>query len=76
MVGVEMLLAELARTSTDVAATGSRLAKRDALASSLEALRPGEVPVAVAYLSGELPHDSAEQQQVRALSEKHADAER
>jgi DNA ligase-1 len=51
-----MLLAELARTSTVVAETSARSAKRDALASLLVGLRPEEVPIAVAYLSGELPH--------------------
>src|SRR5918996_5198950 len=51
-----MLLAEVARTSEAVAATRSRLAKIDALASCLRRLRPQEVPVAVAYLAGELPH--------------------
>ena len=51
-----MLLADLARTSADVAETSARSAKRDALAALLGALRPDEVPVAVAYLSGELPH--------------------
>jgi ATP-dependent DNA ligase I len=51
-----MLLAELARTSIAVAETSSRRAKRDAIASLLRDLRPEEVPVAVAYLSGELPH--------------------
>jgi ATP-dependent DNA ligase I len=51
-----MLLAELARTSIAVAETSSRGAKRDAIASLLRDLRPEEVPVAVAYLSGELPH--------------------
>jgi ATP-dependent DNA ligase I len=51
-----MLLAEVARTSEAVAATRSRLAKIDALAACLRSLRPEEVPVAVAYLAGELPH--------------------
>jgi DNA ligase-1 len=51
-----MLLAELAATSTAVAETSSRLAKRAALASCLARLEPAEVPVAVAYLSGDLPH--------------------
>jgi DNA ligase-1 len=51
-----MLLADLARTSADVAETSARSAKRDALAALLGDLRPAEVPIAVAYLSGELPH--------------------
>jgi ATP-dependent DNA ligase I len=51
-----MLLGEVARTSTAVAGTASRLAKTEALASCLRRLRPDEVPVAVAYLAGELPH--------------------
>ncbi len=50
-----MLLAEIARTSADVAATSSRLAKVERLAACLEQAEPGEVAVAVAYLSGELP---------------------
>ena len=53
-----MRLEEIARTSGDVAATSSRRAKIQRLASCLAALRPDEVPVAVAYLSGALPHDS------------------
>jgi DNA ligase-1 len=51
-----VLLDELARTSALVAETGSRLAKRDAIAACLAAAAPDETPVAVAYLSGELPH--------------------
>jgi len=50
-----MLLDEIARTSTAVAATRSRLAKIDLLAETLRRLRPDEVPIAVAYLSGVLP---------------------
>jgi ATP-dependent DNA ligase I len=50
-----MLLEEIARTSVEVADFSSRLAKIDRLAGSLRRLRPEEVPVAVAYLSGELP---------------------
>jgi DNA ligase-1 len=50
-----VLLDEIARTSTAVAATRSRLAKIDLLAESLRRLRPDEVPIAVAYLSGVLP---------------------
>jgi DNA ligase-1 len=51
-----VLLAVLAETSTAVAGTSARSAKRDAIASLLRRLAPDEVPVAVAYLSGELPH--------------------
>jgi DNA ligase-1 len=51
-----VLLADVAGTSLAVAATGSRLRKCEAIASCLRRLRPEEVPVAVAYLSGELPH--------------------
>jgi DNA ligase 1 len=51
-----MLLEEVARTSAAVAGTSARLAKRDALADCLRRLEPDEIPVAVAYLAGELPH--------------------
>jgi len=50
------LLLEVARTSEAVAGTSARLAKIDAIASCLRRLEPREVPIAVAYLSGELPH--------------------
>ena len=50
-----MLLDEIARTSADVAATSSRLAKVTRLADCLSHASPDEVPVAVAYLSGVLP---------------------
>ncbi len=50
-----MLLAELAETSAAVAKTSSRLKKIELLASCLARLRPDEVPVAVASLSGSLP---------------------
>ncbi|HSJ51179.1 MAG TPA: ATP-dependent DNA ligase [Actinomycetota bacterium] len=50
-----MLLAEIARTSAELAKTAGRLAKVELLASCLRRLRPEEVPVAVAYLSGSLP---------------------
>jgi DNA ligase-1 len=50
-----MLLDELARTSTDVAKASSRLAKIERLASCLRGLNAAEIPIAVAYLSGELP---------------------
>jgi DNA ligase-1 len=52
-----VLLAGIARTSSEVAATPARLAKIELLAACLREARPDEVPVAVAYLSGELPHD-------------------
>lgn len=50
-----MLLMEIARTSADVAEASSRLAKIQRLADCLRGLSPAEIPVAVAYLSGELP---------------------
>jgi DNA ligase-1 len=50
-----VLLDEIARTSADVAATSSRLAKVTRLAESLGHASPDEVPIAVAYLSGVLP---------------------
>jgi DNA ligase-1 len=50
-----MSLAAIAATSAAVAATSSRLAKIELLASCLLPLVPAEVPIAVAYLSGELP---------------------
>ena len=50
-----MLLAELADVSRAVAATPARLAKIDALAGALRSATPDEAPIAVAYLSGELP---------------------
>jgi DNA ligase 1 len=50
-----VLLDEIARTSADVAATSSRLAKVMRLADALEHATPEEVPIAVAYLSGVLP---------------------
>ncbi|HEY7401421.1 MAG TPA: ATP-dependent DNA ligase [Actinomycetota bacterium] len=53
-----MLFEEIAHTSADVAVTSSRLKKIERLSSCLAALRPDEVPVAVAYLSGALPHGS------------------
>ena len=52
------LLDEVAAASDDVAATSSRLKKIDRLASLLVQLDPGEVPIAVAYLSGVLPRGS------------------
>ena len=53
-----MLLGEVAAASADVAATSSRRTKVERLASVLAALRPEEVPIAVAYLSGVLPQGS------------------
>ncbi|MFL5799874.1 MAG: ATP-dependent DNA ligase [Actinomycetota bacterium] len=50
-----MLLAEVARVSTEVAATSRRLAKIELLSDLLRRLEPEEVPVAVAYLSGRAP---------------------
>ena len=50
-----MLLAELAEVSRSVAATRARLAKIEALAAALRSATPHEAPIAVAYLSGELP---------------------
>ena len=50
-----MRLADLARTSSEVAENPARRAKIDQLAVFLRRLRPDEMPVAVAYLSGELP---------------------
>ena len=50
-----MLLARIAETSADVAATSSRLAKVKRIAECLAEANPDEVAVAVAYLSGELP---------------------
>jgi DNA ligase-1 len=53
-----VLLAEIARTSAEVANTSARLKKIERLAACLGALRPDEVSVAVSYLSGELPQGS------------------
>ena len=50
-----MLLSEIAEVSRSVAGTSARLAKIETLAGALRAAGPLEVPVAVAYLSGELP---------------------
>ena len=50
-----VLLAEIAEVSQAVATTSARLAKIDALAAALREAGPLEVPIAVAYLSGELP---------------------
>jgi len=49
-----VLLADLASTSEAVASTRSRLAKVEAIAGCLRRAAPGEVAIAVSYLSGEL----------------------
>ncbi|MCW2530144.1 MAG: ligase ATP-dependent Dnl1 [Pseudonocardiales bacterium] len=49
-----MLFADLVATSQAVAATRSRLAKRDALAELLRGADPGDIEIVVAYLAGEL----------------------
>ena len=51
---VSMLLAELAATSSAVAAVRGRLEKVARLANLIKRLAPDEVPVAIAYLSGSL----------------------
>jgi DNA ligase 1 len=48
-------LEKLVRTSKDVAATRSRSVKVARIAGFLAELSPDEVPIGVAYLSGELP---------------------
>jgi ATP-dependent DNA ligase I len=50
-----VLIAEIAEVSRTVATTSARLAKIEALAGALRQAGPLEVPMAVAYLSGELP---------------------
>jgi DNA ligase-1 len=50
-----VLLAELTEVSRAVAATRARLVKIETLAGALRSAKTGEVPIAVAYLSGELP---------------------
>jgi ATP-dependent DNA ligase I len=52
---VRVLLAQIAQVSRAVAVTSARLAKIDMLAAALREAGPLEVPIAVAYLSGELP---------------------
>ena len=49
-----MLLDELVSTSAVVAGTGARRAKIEAIAALLSRVPPGQVPVAVAFLAGEL----------------------
>jgi ATP-dependent DNA ligase I len=51
-----VLLRKLVDVSAEVGSTRARLRKTKALADVLRRLEPAEVPVAVAYLSGELPH--------------------
>ncbi len=48
-----MLLADLVATSEDVAATSSRLAKRDRLAECLVRLDAAEAQIGLAFLTGE-----------------------
>jgi ATP-dependent DNA ligase I len=50
-----VLLVRIAEVSEAVATTSGRLAKIDMLAAALREAGPLEVPIAVAYLSGELP---------------------
>jgi ATP-dependent DNA ligase I len=50
-----VLLAQIAVVSQAVATTSARLAKIDLLAGALSEAGPVEVPIAVAYLSGDLP---------------------
>jgi ATP-dependent DNA ligase I len=52
---VDVLLTELADVSQAVSATSARLGKVAALADALRAASVAEIPVVVAYLSGELP---------------------
>ena len=48
------LLAAVVRASAAVAATSSRLAKTRVIADCLRALEPGEIEIALPYLSGEI----------------------
>ena len=48
------LLADVVRTSAQVASTSSRLAKTAALAERLRSLEPGEIEIALPYLSGDI----------------------
>jgi DNA ligase-1 len=52
---VDVLLTELAGVSQAVSQTSARLSKIAALADALRSARAEEIPVVVAYLSGELP---------------------
>ena len=49
------LLADVVRTSAQVAGTASRLAKTRLIADCLKRLEPDEVEIAIAYLSGDTP---------------------
>ncbi|MBB0243735.1 ATP-dependent DNA ligase [Streptomyces alkaliphilus] len=50
-----MLLADLARTSQEVAATSSRTEKAAALARLFRAAEPADAPVVITHLAGRLP---------------------
>ncbi len=50
-----VLVAEVAEVSRAVAGAAGRLAKIAAIAAALQSAAPDEVPIVVAYLSGELP---------------------
>lgn len=50
-----MLLADVARTSAEIAATSSRSAKSALLARLFSATEPDEAPLVVTYLAGRLP---------------------
>jgi len=52
---VVVLLAEVAEVSREVAGSSGRLAKIASIAAALRSAGAGEVPIVVAYLSGELP---------------------
>src|SRR5882672_7963258 len=52
---VDVLLTELASVSRAVSQTSARLAKVAALADALRSASAEEIPIVVAYLSGELP---------------------
>ncbi|MGZ8803362.1 MAG: ATP-dependent DNA ligase, partial [Mycobacterium sp.] len=49
-----MQLARLAATSTDIAGTRSRLAKRRFIATTIAEADPAEIELVVTYLSGSL----------------------
>lgn len=50
-----MLLNDIVAVSTEIRATRSRLAKTASIADLLVRAKPSEIPLVVAYLSGELP---------------------
>ena len=50
-----LLLSEVVAVSQEVAATSSRLAKRDLVAGALRAAGPGQARAVAAYLSGVTP---------------------